>query len=838
METKEGLTIDITPTPRVLQIMGEVDLPPRRCFAEFIDNALDEGIDGTPGQTPEDSGGEPLRIEIETPTIHEFDDDYENAEVVVWDNGPGMAPTELEDNLKAGYSGKDPIGNMGLFGVGFNIATARLGSRTTVKTTRAGDEYWAIATIDLRKLATNNSYDVDVKFEEKMDSSEHGTKIIVDQLEKFARTLRKKQKLKSGLGRMYTSVLQNNNVEIVFNGDNIEPRPHCIWSDERSVEIGGEEFPAVIDIDKKVGEGYYCKGCWSWWEERLLGEKDTNENTPQWICPSCEDDGEIIHREQRVWGWVGIQRFFDQNDYGIDLVRNGRVIEELDKSLFYWKNPDTGQMEKEYPIDSEHHGGRIVGELHIDFVPVTNVKDGFRKENDRWQKVREAIRGKASFRPSYARKHGHEPNRTPLGRLFKGYRTGNEAGKKRLVPGKVQDDGSVKTMNAKPKKWAEKFWDGDPEYQDDSKWWEAVERAELAKRSSGNPFADESDEDDETSEESTAEENSSSSLDSALDSETTNNKSTEESNDKTPDFNLDPDSETTNQKTPRTDEISATDESNASEDDISDETILETKKDEKITGQYGLDDIDEQDIEVTANRVTRGNLDGEPVIVEAMGWSAREITYDPDHELFSGFGHTPVNSVLMEVASTLLTRMDDPEGWTQSRIYAALMAKYCQDERLSTGELAKQATQVLARIKKVIASQAFKLDSYTVPDEVEKETTRSYLSDDDPHGELEDLFDTTMYLQYAPHRELVRYFRANPGQFFDGVVWDREYDELPSEDLRQEAVDEYIGYLRDGQMLADEGLGMEIDETSANQGMQVKRAAASLRLLDTKTPTN
>jgi hypothetical protein len=802
-------------------MLGEVDLSPRRCFAEFIDNALDEGIDGTPGQTPEDTGGDPLRIEITTPTMHEFDDDYENAEVVIWDNGPGMSPEDLEDNLRAGYSGKDPLGNMGLFGVGFNIATARLGSRTTVKTTQAGDDRWAVATIDLRELVANRSFDIEVTFEKKVDSSDHGTRITISQLEEFARTLRRKQNLKSGLGRMYTAVLENNNIEMLFDGEKIEPRPHCVWSRERSVEIDGEEFPAVIDIDKKVGDGYFCKECWTWWDERLVssGESDNDLH-----CPSCESGGDVVHRDQRVWGWVGIQRFFDQNHYGIDLIRNGRVIEELDKSLFYWENPETGEIEKEYPIDTEHYGGRIVGQLHIDFVPVTNVKDGFRKGNDRWEKVRRAIRGETSFRPTYARKHGHEPNRSPLGRLFKGYRTGNEAGKKRLVPGNVLDDGSVETMNAEPREWAEKFWDGDPEYQDDSKWWTAVERAEKAKRSSGNPFAEESS--SKNTEGGDGRENEAGGDDEGNGADGPNVATSSG-------LDLDPDAGSQNEgpddESDENGELDTESESSEEEDEV-----FEVVDDKEASGQYGLEDVDEQDIDVTAYRVTEGNLNDEPVRVESPSWGSRRITYDPEHDLFAGFGHTPINTVLMEVASTLLARMDDPEGWTQSRLYARLIEKYCGDERESAGDLAKRATGVLHQIKNAIADDELGLGDYSVSESVKEETHRNYLSADDPSGTYEDLLDSTAYLRYAPNDELIRYFRSSPDQFFDGVVWDNEYDNLPTSSLKQELVDEYIGYLRDARMLADEGLNVEVEGASANRQLEVERAAASLRILESK----
>jgi len=174
-------------------MLGEIDLPPKRCFAEFVDNALDEGIGGTPGRGPSGDGdGETLRIEIETPSRQEYDNNYEDAQIIIHDNGPGMSKDDLERNLKAGYSGKDPLGDMGLFGMGFNIATARLGNQTTVRTTQEGDDRWAVVTIDLRELEADNSYELDVNFEEKQDPSDHGTEIIIDQLAELSRTLQQR----------------------------------------------------------------------------------------------------------------------------------------------------------------------------------------------------------------------------------------------------------------------------------------------------------------------------------------------------------------------------------------------------------------------------------------------------------------------------------------------------------------------------------------------------------------------------------------------------------------------------------------------------------------------
>ena len=52
--------------------------------------------------------------------------DTEMARVVVKDNGPGMSIETLEHALKAGWTGNNPLSALGLFGMGFNIATARV----------------------------------------------------------------------------------------------------------------------------------------------------------------------------------------------------------------------------------------------------------------------------------------------------------------------------------------------------------------------------------------------------------------------------------------------------------------------------------------------------------------------------------------------------------------------------------------------------------------------------------------------------------------------------------------------------------------------------------------
>ena len=140
---------DLRPDPRILPMLGEINLEQWRCLAELIDNAVD-------GFLSADQQG----IELPNPEVHVAipTSDSESAKVTVRDNGPGMSPETLETAVRAGWSGNTPIGSLGMFGMGFNIATARLGTITTVWTTRIEDKEWHGLLIDFDALTTTTTF--------------------------------------------------------------------------------------------------------------------------------------------------------------------------------------------------------------------------------------------------------------------------------------------------------------------------------------------------------------------------------------------------------------------------------------------------------------------------------------------------------------------------------------------------------------------------------------------------------------------------------------------------------------------------------------------------------
>jgi HSP90 family molecular chaperone len=164
---------DLQPDPRILPMLGEINPSQWKCLAELIDNSVDAFLEMIrAGQTPTHP-----EIAITVPTT-----DTTTAKVTVRDNGPGMSREKLEMAVRAGWSGSDPTTNLGLFGMGFNIATARLGTVTTAWTTRESDTEWIGLRIDFDALRGQRHFKTPELTRPKIDPSEHGTEITVERL--------------------------------------------------------------------------------------------------------------------------------------------------------------------------------------------------------------------------------------------------------------------------------------------------------------------------------------------------------------------------------------------------------------------------------------------------------------------------------------------------------------------------------------------------------------------------------------------------------------------------------------------------------------------------------
>lgn len=453
---------NLEPDPRVLPMLGEINIDQWRCVAELVDNAVD-------GFLKESRAGDAIagaRVDVHLPQAN-----VDGATLRVIDNGSGMTPDVLERAVRAGWSGNNPIDSLGLFGMGFNIATARLGSVTEVWTTRKGENEWHGLLIDFDKLRQQRHFRTPHLTRPKADPDQHGTEITIKQLKPEQRKWLAKNanqtSIRKRLAQAYSSMLRVDGVPITFelyvNHKRIEARRHCVWNEDRFVPgPAGTSVHAVLTINNLLADRLYCTNCMSWLVEGVEGG----------TCPNCETVGSVVNRARKVTGWLGIQRYLDQSEFGIDFIRNGRKIEIANKDLFSWN--DGENEEREYPIDDQRNRGRIVGEIHIDHCRVSYAKDRFDRADPTWEEMVRLIRGEGPLRPEKAKDLGYAPNESPLFQLFKAFRRTSPQSKTAGAYARIL----IVKDNNRAVEMATAFHDGNPDYRDDTKWWELVEAAD------------------------------------------------------------------------------------------------------------------------------------------------------------------------------------------------------------------------------------------------------------------------------------------------------------------------------------------------------------------------
>ena len=454
-------TVDITPSPRILRVLGEIPFQTWQCFAELMDNSIDALLKQPDGEDQKAVwvywSGQSVGLKDRT--------------IEVLDNAQGMTLEQMRNAVRAGYSNNNPIGNLGLFGMGFNIATARLGSRTEIwSTTNEASEWYGIE-IDFDVLARGDEFQAPLLRRPKEPSDTCGTRIVVSGLKSgtAASLLQQEREIRRTLENIYAPLLLEHNIDLYVNGKILHPKRPCVWGAERYVLYQGHQIKAVIPIDKQLGSALFDL------ERNTYLSIDEQEEFVE--LSEAELPSNICYRERHLHGWIGIQRYSDPNDYGIDFIRNGRKILIQDKSLFSYTSTITGESSLQYPVElGTTVGGRIIGQLHVDYLLPTYQKNDFDRYDSTWYETVAALCGEGPFLPKQRAALGLDkvPD-SPLGLLTNAYRR-TDAGTKCLsLPRSVA------------RTFLQEFNKGNIEYIDDNRWWAAAQECDQERQQGNNP---------------------------------------------------------------------------------------------------------------------------------------------------------------------------------------------------------------------------------------------------------------------------------------------------------------------------------------------------------------
>ena len=771
--------IDITPTPRILRILGEIPFQPWQCIAELIDNAIDAFL-----QSGNELSKEKSRIYVTWSSSSVADDDF-TLEIV--DTATGMTLEQINNAVKAGYSSNDPIHNLGLFGMGFNIATAVLGDQTEISSTREGDEFWTGVSLDFDQMIKNKTFNAPIHQEKKNNSNEHGTHITISNIKSGMREvlLRKETEIRRQLENIYTPLLSNSNIEILVKGKRLVPRKHCVWSADRYVTWNNRSIPAVINIDEDLGSAYfdviknrYC----------TIDESDTYSELEAAGEPLPEN---IVLRNKHLTGWLGIQRYMDPNDFGIDFVRNGRKILISDKSLFQYENPDTGEKKTEYPVElGSTVGGRIVGELNVDYLLPTYQKNDFDRTDSSWSQTLQFLCGIGPFLPQQRRALGFtEAVSAPIPVLVNAYRRG-DAGTKCLA-----------APNSVAKTFYQSYRAGVAEYLTDELWWKAAQEEDQKKASGGSTLVGPV------------------------------NPGSESTDDMSQYISSKPEEKKAESKTEtvKTEPIPV---QNSSIEDL----LSHSKKVTQLTGKYwyaqSVSALNVSAYELSSGDILENGV-SVPAVFESDGIDCTFV-YNPRNETLAQYPISPKTLLLCFLSEKLKAR--DAKSNLVS-VFAGLVKYQMDDTKIDKLSLQEKTSTLFDSIRHLLFvslennKQEVLECIHESSGEVE-ETINNLISNHElliafQKKEIEGF----KALEFVPYKTLIRLIDKFPELVFDGKVFNTPYcsislpDKKATERSRGESKERIMSYLKDALRLMTNVFGPKVQKN------ELSRAAISIETL-------
>ncbi|GHE65228.1 ATP-binding protein [Streptomyces griseoaurantiacus] len=770
----------ITPSARVLRMLGEIEFDEWQCVAELVDNSFDDfseilrsGADWPDG----------YRVSVSLPSSA-------NGELLIKDTGQGMTYERLERAVRAGWSGNNMHDKLGLFGMGFNVATARLGRRTRVLTTRSGDTQWIGVEIDLDRI--KDDFEATDIAEPKDDLATHGTRIVIDRLNRTrADWLRRNgAALRNTLGSVYSWILDQRGFELYVGGTPVKAVKPCHWGEDRSVLYNGKErIPAYVPIDEKLEDGLACGACGQW----QLGSGD--------VCADCGSD-KLTVRERRIRGWLGVQRYLDKTEYGIDFLRNGRKILRWDKQLFTWNNPDgvAGNEDPEYPVDLAHQGGRIIGEIHLDHVPVTYQKDAFEYGDRSWRTAVEVLRGLGPLQPRRGRDLGFPENESPLALLFKGFRR-NDVGLRCLIPG----DGR-KPIHELTRRWGREFQRGNPDYLSDERWWQAILEHEEAK-DKGKESKTAASVPDRPDERAVLD-----ALGLSVDA---------------------PASEAVPPDAPVMDTPAP-----APAKDVKDRTETRSERLARyekastphayLSRPFGHPDLGHLNVETRlladGTRLVDDAGKAIPVLLDQRAGNEVTALVDPAHEVFRRFGADYADLLLVELAPVLKVRARS--DWSPSRLVAAIRAESLKDGALDKTTVGAEARDLLAEVRRRMVIELNRVGEFGTAfghlTKAEEAATQESVIVSGRASKVSRLGQDGGFVMHVPALTVVRLAEAMPQTFMDGHVFRGPYSGVTSPSARSLSLARVTGYLTD---VATASVAGEVNV------LQLQRARLSVTLL-------
>ncbi|KAB1184767.1 hypothetical protein GJR98_16990 [Haloferax sp. MBLA0077] len=264
----------------------------------------------------------------------EVDIYIDSSEIRVVDNAKGMNGDVLAQAVRLGVKmdkiGKVSASRKGMFGLGMKTACASLGRRWSVTTRPVGEGTEYFVEFNLEEW-TDRAGDSDFKWEIEIEEREPDEDGVL-------------------------GVREHGTAIVVQELRDYNPLAGPVLDKLGRAYKGHIEDGDVIKVNGNRARP---------------PEYDFIEGSKQEFNIPCGDD-----EEHRIYGWVALDKQTHNDDiFGLNLYRENQLVEPWNKDFF-----------KAHLMTS-----RIIGEVHLDFVPPNFYKRGFERQSDEWKEARETM---------------------------------------------------------------------------------------------------------------------------------------------------------------------------------------------------------------------------------------------------------------------------------------------------------------------------------------------------------------------------------------------------------------------------------------------------------------
>jgi Molecular chaperone, HSP90 family len=348
--------VEVRPGVGMLALFPAMNYRPWYAMGEFVDNSLQSWRANLERLSAASGGSPRLIIEIEI--------DRDAGTITVTDNAAGIAAGDIP---RAFTPASPPADSSGLsqFGIGMKSAASWFAKDFVITTTALGEPVRRTVHFDIPAIVESGSESIAVQTS-PAPSEEHGTKIVMTDLNHGAPTGRTLGKIRDYLSSIYRRFLLDGRVEIIVGG--------------RPLTYEEPEFLVAPRWDRPEDEP-------TQWRKEL-----------EISLPSG----------RQIRGWAGLLKKGDTAAAGFALLYRGKVVQGAGGAA---RDGEGYKPAAVFGRGNSFESQRLIGELDVSPIPVTHTKDSLVWDADDEQAFLDALAGVLDEEP------------LPLLRMARNYRS-------------------------------------------------------------------------------------------------------------------------------------------------------------------------------------------------------------------------------------------------------------------------------------------------------------------------------------------------------------------------------------------------------------------------------